>query len=60
MVQWEEVTVNLIGPWTMKIRGGTTCEVFALTIIDTTSNLEKLVQIDNKSAESIARRFYNT
>ena len=34
--------------------------MFALTIIDTASNLVELVQIDNKSAENIARRFNNT
>ena len=38
-VPWAEVAVDLIGPWTVKIRGRTTQEVFALTIIDTASNL---------------------
>ena len=60
MVTWEEVAVDLIGPWTVKIRGKTTQKVFALIIIDTTSNLVELVQIDNKSSENIARSFYNT
>ena len=44
----------------MKIRGKKTREVYALTIIDTASNLVELVQIDNKSSENIARRFNNT
>ena len=57
---WDEVSVDLIGLWTVKIRGKTTREVFALTIIDTTSNLVELVQIENKTLENVARRFHNT
>ena len=34
--------------------------MFALTIIDTASNLVKLVQIDSKTSENVARRFHNT
>ena len=50
MVPWEEVAVDLIGLWTVKIRGKTTQEVFALAIIDIASNLVELVKIDNKTA----------
>ena len=39
IVPWDEVAVYLIGMWTVKIRGKTTREVFALTIIDNASNL---------------------
>ena len=60
MVPWDEVAVDLIGQWTVKIIGKTTQEVFALTIIDTASNLVELVQIDNKSSEHFLRRFHNT
>ena len=35
----EEIAVDLIGLWTVKIRGTTTQEFFALEIIDTASNL---------------------
>ena len=59
-VPWAEVAVDLIGPWNVKIRGKTTQEVFALTIIDTASNLVELVQIENKTSENVARRFHNT
>ena len=59
-VPWAEVTVDLIGPWTVKIRGKTTREVFALTIIDTTSNLVELVPIENKMSKNVARTFHNT
>ena len=48
---WAEVAVDLIGPWNVKIRGTTTREVFALTIIDTTSNLVELLQIKKNSRE---------
>ena len=34
--------------------------VFALTIIDTASNLVDLVQIENKISENVARSFHNT
>ena len=60
IVPWAEVTIDLIGPWTVKIRGKTTQEVFALTIKDTASNLLELVQIENKTSEKVARRFHNT
>ena len=60
IVPWAEVTVDLIGLSTVKIRGKTTREVFALTLIDTASKVEELVQIENKTSENIARRFYNT
>ena len=59
-VSWAEVAVDLIGPWTLKIRGKTTQEVFALTIIDTASNLVELVQIENKMSKNVAMRFHNT
>ena len=44
----------------MKIRSKTTQEVFALTIIDTASNLVELVRIKSKTSENVARRFHNT
>ena len=59
IVPQAEVTVDLIGPWTVKIRGKTTREVFAITIIDTASNMVELVQIDIKTSEKVARRFHN-
>ena len=60
IVPWAEVAVDLKGPWTVKIRGKTTQEVFALTIIDTASNLVELVQIKSKTFKNVARRFHNT
>jgi hypothetical protein len=41
---WEEVTINLIGPWKVKVNGQQ-FEFNALTCIDTASNLVKLICI---------------
>jgi hypothetical protein len=48
---WEEVTINLIGPWKVKV------EFNALTCIDTASNLVELIHVDNKTAEHIRDKF---
>ncbi len=47
---WEEVTINLIGPWKVKVNGGKV-EFNALTCIDMASNLVELIHVDNKTAE---------
>ncbi len=49
---WEEVTINLIGPWKVKVNGQQ-AEFDALTCIDTALNLVKLIRVDNKTAEHI-------
>ena len=59
-VPWSEVACDLIGPWTMKLPRKETREVFALTIIDTASNLVELVKIENKTSAHIRRKFHNT
>ncbi len=48
----EEVAVNLIGPWKVKVNGRQV-EFNALTCIDTASNLVELICIDNKTAKHI-------
>ncbi len=53
---WYEVAVDLIGPWTEHFNG----EFYALTCIDTTTNLVELTCIDTKSSDAIARKFENT
>jgi hypothetical protein len=45
---WEEVAIDLIGPWKLKV-GNKLCEFSALTSIDTASNLVELVRIDYKT-----------
>jgi hypothetical protein len=44
---WEEVTIDLIGPWKVKVNGQQV-EFDALTCIDMALNLVKLIRIDNK------------
>ena len=56
---WEEVTIDLIGPWKVKV-GSKVCEFNALTCIDTVSNLVELVRIDNKTATHIRDKFSQT
>jgi hypothetical protein len=53
---WEEVAIDLIGPWKVKVNGKL-CEFNALTCIDTASNLVELIRIDNKTAEHIRNKF---
>jgi hypothetical protein len=53
---WEEVTINLIGPWSVKVNGQQV-EFNALTCIDKTLNLVKLIRIDNDTAKHISDEF---
>jgi hypothetical protein len=53
---WEEVAINLIGPWKVKVNGQQV-EFNALTCIDMASNLVKLIRIDNKTAKHIRDKF---
>ena len=46
---WEEVMINLIGPWTVKVNKRKV-EFNALTCIDMASNLVELIRIDNKAS----------
>jgi hypothetical protein len=47
---WEEVAIDLIGPWKVKVNGQQV-EFDELTCIDTASNLVELIRIDNKTAK---------
>jgi hypothetical protein len=49
---WEEVSINLIGPWKVKVNGQQV-EFNALTCIDMASTLLGLICIDNKTAKHI-------
>ncbi len=53
---WEEVAIDLIGPWKVKVNG-IQVEFNALTSIDTASNLVELIRIDNKIAKHILDKF---
>ena len=54
MVPWEEVHVDLIGPWTVPING-MEVEFNALTCIDPVTNLVKIARINTKKAEENTR-----
>jgi hypothetical protein len=56
IVPREEVAIDLIGPWKVKVNGQQV-EFNALTCIDTASNLVKLICIDYKTAEHICDKF---
>jgi hypothetical protein len=51
-----EVTINLIGPWKVKVNDQQV-EFNALTCIDMVSNLVKLIHIDNKTSKHIRDKF---
>ncbi len=53
---WEEVTINLFGPWEVKVNGWLV-EFNALTCIDMASNLFKLICVDHKMAKHICDKF---
>ena len=53
---WEEVAIDLIGPWKVKVNDRQV-EFDILTCIDTASNLVELIRVDNKTAEHIRDKF---
>ena len=55
---WQEVAIDLIGPWTFTVNGASyTFRV--LTMIDTVTNYCELIRIDNKSAAHVGLKFEN-
>ena len=58
LIPWHSVSVDLIGPWKIKVNGIDV--VFnALTCIDPVTNLAELTSIENKTAEHVAATFQN-
>jgi hypothetical protein len=55
---WQEVAVDLVGPWTLKV-GGQELKFSALTVIDTVINLTKIVRLTEKTAAHVALLFKN-
>ncbi len=53
---WEEVAIDLIGPWKVKVNGQQV-ELNALTCIDMAFNLVELIHIDNKTAKHVCDKF---
>ena len=56
---WEEVAVDLIRPWNIKVNGRLV-EFNALTCIDTATNLVELVRIDEKTSQHVTEKFKQT
>ena len=56
---FDEVAVDLIGPWEVKV-GNKQCVFKALTIIDPVTNLTELVRVKDKTAKEVARKFSQT
>jgi transposase InsO family protein len=56
---WEEVAVDLVGPWKVTVLDTGTIEFFALTMIDTTTTLSEIVRIENKTSQHVAMQFEN-
>jgi hypothetical protein len=55
-IPFEECAMDLIGPWTVQVRGNP-YEFEAFTVIDTVTNLVELVRIDDKRSQTVARKF---
>jgi transposase InsO family protein len=59
LVPWQDVAVDLIGPWTLTI-GENNLKFSALTMIDLVTNLVEIVRLSNKTAAHVAIQFENT
>jgi transposase InsO family protein len=59
LLPWNEVAVDLIGPWTLNIQGAEV-KFNALTCIDPVSNLVEIARIHNKTAAHVGTIFENT
>ena len=56
---WEEVLIDLIGPWMVKVNHRKV-EFNALMCIATASNLVELIGIDNKTTRHIRDKFFQS
>ena len=54
---WEQVDVDLIGPWTVQTRTGRVYEFSALTSIDRVTGFPELIRIEGKTSEHVANKF---
>ena len=53
---FNECAVDLIGPWIVQVRGKP-YEFFALTAINTVTNLVEIVRLDDKTSAHVTRKF---
>ena len=59
LIPWNDVAVDLIGPWTLKVAGHE-LRFVALTIINTVTGLTEIVRVNDQSAVQSALMFENT
>jgi transposase InsO family protein len=59
ILPWQEVAVDLIGPWTIKLHGQD-YKFHALTSIDTVTNYPEIVRLNNKTSQHVAQQFENS
>ena len=55
---WQDVAIDLIGPWTFTVNGAT-YTFHSLTMINTVTNYCELIRIDNKAAAHVGQKFEN-
>ena len=58
LMPWNEVAVDLIGPWTMDIQGEAV-KFDALTCVDTVTNLTEIIILNNRTSHHVAQQFEN-
>ncbi len=54
---WEQVDVDLIGPWKITTSTNRTYEFLALSCVDRVIGLAELIRIDNKESFNVADKF---
>ena len=59
LAPWDEVAVDLIGPWKINISNGQELIFNTLTCIDPVTNLTELIQINNHISAHVARMLKN-
>jgi hypothetical protein len=58
-VPWEEVTVDLVGPWKVSVPKIGKIYFHALTIIDTCTTIIEMICLENKTPQHVAMHFEN-
>ena len=56
---WQEVAVDLIGPFKVPLPNDRVLSLQALTIVDTVSNLAEIILVRNKTAKHVGQQFAN-
>jgi hypothetical protein len=58
ILPWEEVALDLIGPWTIKV-AAEAYKFYALTCIDTVTNFPDAIRLRDKTASHVGMQFEN-